>query len=399
MVARNRSIIVFFSLLIAILGITSIASAATELSYEGKVFSVKVGGSDYLDFYVDNVGKTNVLVNTMEDYVKYDGYVLSVDSIQIDSTLLNQYSIPTPEIVVNWTQYRSSGSVKLVYRKSISSLITGTIVQPTLSSSGNTVTIQYPAEAKYKKYRIDSGLWKDYTTPINVLKGRVQAISGDKYGNVSTLAYLDINDTPPDIQLSVSPLTPSQNATVKAKITSQNSIIDKKYIFGAFGINNFPDHAELLPNNNQFDVTKNGTWTVMAKDNKGFITVKSIIVTNVITAPEIIKNTNDLARSLSITISSSLTDKATILYKINDGDWVKYSEPFKIYKNCKIYATTTDSKGNISRETVLEIKNIIQKTEYIYNEKGALVRMITNNGTYSYDYDSNGNILKITKQK
>lgn len=386
------------------LPINTRASAATNFSYGGKVFSVKKVSSDILGFYVDNVQAYTLGVTSFEEYVKYDAMIESVDNISLTySSNSNEYSIPTPQVTVNWTQYRDTGSVQLVAVQDINLLIRltdGILTEPTLSKNGSVITIQYPIQATYKKYRVNKGAWKDYSSPITVSSGLIEAISGDSFGRVSSISNIYSAIVPPTIKLSASPSTATtRTVTVTATITSQNGISEKKYDFGTLNLDS--NFAHTLQSNNQFQASLNGTYTVLVKDNDGNKSIERITINNIDSVspqdPSITLSTESYAKEITVSINYTGTDVARKLYKIDNGEWIDYTTPITISKKCRIYAMSVDAVGN-SASIVRNINNILEVKEYIYDKNGRITDLLTEKGNYKFIYDKNGNLLSIKKQ-
>lgn len=89
---------------------------------------------------------------------------------------------------------------------------------------------------------------------------------------------------------------------------------------------------------------------------------------------EIILNTEERVDSVTISIQDNLQkEELKIQYKIGEGDWQGYSEPFDVTQNIEVYAryVASDDENNIGEATSKEINNINVKevTGKVYFEK------------------------------
>lgn len=76
------------------------------------------------------------------------------------------------------------------------------------------VTINYPADASKKEYKVDNGQWTNYTSPVTMTQnGTVYARAFDQAGNVSAVSSYTVNNidkvppTPPTIKQEVDVIT------------------------------------------------------------------------------------------------------------------------------------------------------------------------------------------------
>lgn len=111
-----------------------------------------------------------------------------------------------------------------------------------------------------------------------------------------------------------------------------------------------------------YNVYENGTYTFKVEDYAGNIATKSIVVSEIdktapsqpTLTPSEIKPTN---QNVVITINYD-SDSEENQYRVNNGEWIDYSEPISFNQNGQLEARSTDAVGNTSLVSIYEVKNI-----------------------------------------
>lgn len=390
------SLFISFTLFLSLMLFTKQVYAANTVSYEGKVFSVDTTG-DFIRIYVDGVMKSNNAVISWDEVVQYDAYIMSIDNITIISAN-DQYGIPIPNVRINWTQYRTTGPIQRILEVPIKNLIPIPLFSPTFTTNGNMITVSFPANAFYKKYRINTGLWQNYTTPIST-SDRIEAIGADKFGNLTGIAYFQTQN-PPQIQINTTPSGPTSSVKIQVSITDSTGIAESKYAFGNQNVDYMSSNGIVLPYTNSVDVIENGTYTIYAKNNGGLKSIKTITISNIDRiAP--VKPTFSVSPTIpSYTVNVAInfpSDANKKQYRIENGSWSNYISPISVNTNTTVYAFATDIAGNQSEIASLVISNIKTSNEYVYDSNGRLVRLNSKFGNFIFHYDDNGNLVKKEK--
>ncbi|MBO0589760.1 hypothetical protein I2484_20995, partial [Sporosarcina sp. E16_8] len=112
-------------------------------------------------------------------------------------------------------------NISNIDKKPITPILSASPITPT--NENVTVEIKYSDNSVVKKYRIDSGVWTDYTVPISIIKnGTVEAKGQNSEGEWSEIGSISLNNidkTAPDISLSASPTTlTATDVTITADI-------------------------------------------------------------------------------------------------------------------------------------------------------------------------------------
>ncbi|MBC7080830.1 MAG: right-handed parallel beta-helix repeat-containing protein [Thermoplasmatales archaeon] len=215
-------------------------------------------------------------------------------------------------------------------------------------------------------YRIDTGSWQEYTTPFTITEEGEHTIyyySIDKSGceEEEKSKVVNVDDTPPETTLTIGEpsyedywITSSTPITLSA--TDEGSGVYITYYKIDDG-----DWTEYVE---PFTITTEGMHTIYyySIDNLGNTeTEKSIVVYVDDTPPETTltigePSYEDYWITSSTPITLSATDEGSgvyiTYYKIDDGDWTEYVEPFTITGEGEhtIYYYSIDNLGNIETE-------------------------------------------------
>jgi len=374
--------------------------AANSLVFEGKTFNVVPSGDDNIVFYVDGVKMGSDFMTTWEEYVLYDAYVQSVDNVSL-LMINNEFGIPIPTLSITWTQGRRTGSFQSTYQKPIPRLITGSFNSPTFSTNGNMISIVFPSDVIHKKFRLGSGPWQNYVSPITTTE-RIEAVGADKFGRLTGVGYFQKLD-PPQIQLSLSTSRLTQLVKIKVVLIDPIGISEKRYALGNYSAEYMSQSSNANVKDYYYDeisVIENGIYTIYAKNKAGIMSVKTITISNIdrIAPLKPIFSVTPTLPSYDVNISINYpSDSLDNKYRIGSGIWKYYAGSFSLSYNTKIEALAIDAAGNESEISTYEIKNIKPTYGYEYDENGQLIRLESKSGSYKYHYDDNENLIKVEK--
>ncbi|MBO0587627.1 hypothetical protein I2484_10040, partial [Sporosarcina sp. E16_8] len=180
---------------------------------------------------------------------------------------------------------------------------------------------------------------------------------------VETINIGNIDKIPPTIVLSQTPERPvNVDITIRADITDNVEIAEKKYAAGTRNAEYFATAGEILPGN-KFIVTDNGAYTVYARDTAGNETVETITISNIDRvapgkATFSINPSTPTNQDVLVTIFYP-SDAFEKEYKIGEnGAWRLYREPVKLVNNNTVFARSKDRAENMSEESSIEVTNI-----------------------------------------
>ena len=246
-------------------------------------------------------------------------------------------------------------------------------ISPTTPTNGSvTVTINFPADATTKQYKIGtSGIWTNYTAAVTVSSNdTIYAKAADEAGNATGeigVSITNIDKTVPSITLTPS-TTAATNAdvTVTASITDNVSVAVKKWAVGSQVASYFTAGGTAL--DVSFTAGSNGTYTVYAKDTAGNETIKTIEISNIdTTAPNVLdfhfaanpSGPTNGNITIAITYPADI-DVSTKEYSTNtNGPWLPYPvDGVVVSTNCTIYARAKDAAGNTSDNASVSITTI-----------------------------------------
>lgn len=210
--------------------------------------------------------------------------------------------------------------------------------EPTVPTNQDVyVTILYPADAFVREYKIgEDGRWRVYSEPVRMTSnGIVFARSRDKADNMSEVSSYEVTNIDkwaPVINLSDS--STDAGVTITADITDKGSGIDvKKYAPGKQNAAYFSTDGNTL-NGVSFQVEKNGTYSVYARDIAGNETVRTIATMKIpITNPPLGEDAPE-APSGDLSFTGNSPDK------IN---------PVTVHTPVVLYAESSDDKEHDQR--------------------------------------------------
>ncbi|WP_231734930.1 hypothetical protein [Bacillus sp. FJAT-29937] len=222
-----------------------------------------------------------------------------------------------------------------------------------------TVTITYPNDVIVKEFKIGSGAWQAYVSPVVIsVNETVFARGKDAAGNWSEESSLEVSnidrEPPADANFSVS-TTEQTNQDVTVTINYPNDSVAKQYKIGPSGV--WTDYTSPVV------MTANETLFARSQDAAGNWSAETNVVINNIDkeAPEkptiAVDNSNETNTDVQVTISYP-SDAKNTEYRLNGGAWTPYTAPLLISQNSKVEARSIDTAGNISEVSSLEINNI-----------------------------------------
>ena len=236
---------------------------------------------------------------------------------------------------------------------------------PAPTNQDVTVTINYPADANLREYKIGSGgTWTVYTVPVVLSSNNVVYARGtDLAGNTSTEATVNINyiDKIPPVAPTFS-ASPAGPAPTKADVTVTI---------------NYPADANVQ----EYKIGSGGTWTaytvpvVLSSNNVVYARGRDIAgntsaeatvaITHIDkTPPEApifsASPAGPAPTKADVTVTISYPGDANVReYKIGSGGtWTAYTVPVVLSSNNTVYARATDLAGNASTEAAVTIDYI-----------------------------------------
>ena len=226
----------------------------------------------------------------------------------------------------------------------------------------------------YKKleYSFDGNIWYTYENPLEIKESKtVYARAIDENLNIDLASTTITTIKPPKVydKYEVSIHTNPKKEEVKGLINKTEITIDydsratkKYYKIGYYG--------ELKEYNGSFTLDKNETIYAYAISDTGNGEAKLNInyLTTGISAPIINQNPEETSNSVKISIEYA-KNAETKKYKINNGEWVDYTDEITINENCTIYAMNEDVLGNTNISSK-RIKNIAYIPNYTLIDKG-----------------------------
>ncbi|WPS85349.1 hypothetical protein SMD22_01595 (plasmid) [Brevibacillus halotolerans] len=251
---------------------------------------------------------------------------------------------------------RTMGEYKIDKIAPVAATLTPDKTKPT--NTDVSVTINYPADAVVKEYKIGNGTWTAYTSPVVLSKNdTVYARSKDAVGNVSVESSYIVNNidkVAPAVATFTADKTKPTNTDVRVTINYPADAVVKEY---KIGNGTWTAYADTVV------VTQNETIFARSKDEAGNMSEESSYVVNIIDreAPEeptfsanVTKPTNqDVILTLIFSDDSSVKQ-----YKVGDGAWTNYTDPIVISQDTTVYARAYDDAGNVSKEVSYVVNNI-----------------------------------------
>ncbi|NFM32856.1 hypothetical protein FDC02_16690 [Clostridium botulinum] len=230
---------------------------------------------------------------------------------------------------------------------------------------------------KQTLYRINNGNWidlKDFNLD-NLVTGEniIYAKSIDKAGNESDVSEfkVTIKDKETPIIKVLTDLSKwtkeKQTINIKAthnkkisKVTIDNDVINinnwSEMTTGTYTKNGFYDYVyyEITGENNKeinikLSEAVNGTYKIIIEDEVGNKTSKEIIVNKIDQELPVINSINVAGNKLTITATDNLSGIKEILYKIDDGEFIRYAGEVTLSPGAhKIKVKAIDNAGNMN---------------------------------------------------
>ncbi|MCI8347056.1 MAG: hypothetical protein HFJ12_03795, partial [Bacilli bacterium] len=261
------------------------------------------------------------------------------------------------------------------------------------------VIVQYPSKERanvlitakdYEKleYSLDGKIYYEYKEALTITKNcTVYARATNSYGVEKTSQNITFFKEPPVREnLNVSIFTNPDKEDIKG-ITNKTTVSihydqkseDKYYRIGL---------GEWKKYEGPFELNQNATIYAYATSENGYgMADKQVeFLTNGISNPIIIPNTSSPTSSVKVSINYD--KNATIKkYRIDNGEWMNYVEPFDVNENCTIYAYNENALGYQAKGEY-EITNIVEIPRYteVVNRNGYLILKL--NYPSSSDRDS-----------
>jgi len=236
-------------------------------------------------------------------------------------------------------------------------------------TNGNvTVTIEYPADAKVKEYKLgENGEWTAYSSPVEVSENTiVYARSVDEASNVSEVASFKVENIDKEAPSLV--LTPNKteatntDVVVNVTVSDNDEVAVVKYATGSHEVSHFADNGTVLEGNS-FTVSENGTYTVFVMDKAGNMSVEEIVIDNIDKenpdVPTLVADVTTVTnKNVTVTIKYP-SDAKVKEYKIGkDGTWTVYDSPVVLTENDEVFARAIDEAGNVSEVASIVVDNI-----------------------------------------
>lgn len=236
-----------------------------------------------------------------------------------------------------------------------------TIVPSTTApTSGNVlINIQYQDDAIMAEFRVDDGEWTEFTEPFTITQNStVYARCKDDAGNISEeTSYIvtNIDKMVPNAPRIIPSTTSPTNGNVVITISYEDDAIMAEFRV---------DDGEWREFIEPFTITKNSTIYARCRNAEGNVSQQaSYEITNIVgvaLAKPIIEPNIKTATYDSVTMTVYYPEGATIRqYRVTDGQWTNYTQPFSVSKNLIVYARCYDALGNQSADATYEVTNIL----------------------------------------
>ncbi len=221
------------------------------------------------------------------------------------------------------------------------------------------------------KYSLDGYIYQDYIDPIKIKTSTtIYAKATNKYGE--TIEKLRIRTKTPSKKIDnllVSIITDPNEVTAKELVNKVNVqlLYGKEVEKAYYKIGSTDEWKEYT---GSFEVTENTTVYAYVVSSTGAGTNEKQIsfLTDGISEPIIKHTPNELTESVIVDITYS--ESASIKkYKINNGEWIDYTEPFELTENALITAYNEDIFGNTNQSTQ-RVENITTFPRYTVLDKG-----------------------------
>ena len=248
------------------------------------------------------------------------------------------------------------------------------------------IIVQYPSKEKanviisandYEKleYSLDGKIYHEYKNTLTITKNcTIYARAINSYGMEKISQNITFFEEPPIREnLNVSIFTNPDKDNIKGIIDKTTVSIhydakaeDRYYRIGL---------GEWKRYEGPFELNQNATIYAYATSETGYGMAEKQVefLTKGISNPSIIPNTALPTSSVSVSINY---DKNSTIkrYKINNGEWMNYEEPFIIDKNCTIYAYNENALG-YQAQSEYEITNITEIPRYteVVNKEGYII--------------------------
>lgn len=228
-------------------------------------------------------------------------------------------------------------------------------------TNGNvTITINFPSDAVIKEYKVGSGAWTTYSSPVVMSENRaIYARSKDAAGNLSnetSYNVTNIDKIAPGVATFTADKTTETSGNVTVTITYPSDGAVKQYKIGSTGTwTNYTAPVVM---------TTNGTIYARSTDAAGNTSAESnYVVSNIDkTAPGAATFSADKTTPTNGSVNVTITfpsDASVKQYKIGaTGTWTTYTTPVVMTANGTIFARSSDTAGNISPESSYEVNNI-----------------------------------------
>ena len=223
------------------------------------------------------------------------------------------------------------------------------------------VTVSFSNDSVTKQVRVNNGSWVDYSTAITMTQnGTVEARSYDNAGNVSgVIKYnvTNIDKVKPNVATYSANTTLPTNQDVTVTITFPTDVVKKEVRVngGAWTVYTTP-----------IVMKDNGKVEARGTDNANNVSdVSSYDVTNIDRlAPG---KTSSVITQNQNTIKLTGDGDATILYRLNDGEWKEYTETIVIndgtYKVDSKLVDPAKNEGEIVSTTVVMYRDALAEAQ------------------------------------
>ena len=229
-----------------------------------------------------------------------------------------------------------------------------------------TIKAIFSADSVRREYRINDGEWREYVDGVVMADNGVVYFRGiDEAGNASEVTeheVTNIDRTPPSRPTVSADVTTLTNKDVTLTATCGDDAVKIQYAFDYSFWSSSTQWKDYTGYMDGLVMSDNGTVYFRAVDAAGNASsVVSYTVSNIDKVPpekpvafaDVTTPTNG-----DVTVTATFSDDSVLRqYRIDDGDWLEYTDSVVATGNCTVYFRGVDEAGNAS-ETSCEVANI-----------------------------------------
>ena len=229
-----------------------------------------------------------------------------------------------------------------------------TVADPVISYSNNTITITCSTSGATIYYKLNSGSYTQYSSPITINENTtVQAYATKDNVNSNTVSETCtyVNPTPETV---ADPVISYSNNTITITCSTTGATIYYKLNSGSYSQYTSP-------------IVISSTTTVYAYATKNSVNSNTVSQTCTYVAPTPETVANPVISFVNNTISiTCVTSGAVIYYKLNNNSFVQYSTPIGISSTTTVYAYAT--KNGANSNTVSQVCTYVDPSPSNINE-------------------------------